>query len=97
MTVNIVNNITSNVNEKQSACAYSQLKRWDAQPVMEYHLYMYKITEKESKSLEVHKLRQLKKDRHAAINKALMDNAVELKIKQRYFVSNEAHIPNRYS
>ena len=63
--------------------------------VKEYHLYPnYRITEVENKSLKVHELCQLKKQRHAAINKALMENAPELKIEQRYFVSlptNEAH------
>ncbi len=33
MTVNMVNTIISNVNVKRSAYAYSQLKRWDAQPI----------------------------------------------------------------
>ena len=63
--------------------------------VKEYQLYPdYKITEKESKCLKVHELRQLKKERHGEINKALTDNTAELKIEQRYFVSlptNEAH------
>ena len=63
--------------------------------VKEYHLYPdYQITEEEKKSLKVHEIRQLKKERHAAINKVLMENGVKLKIQQRYFVSlptNEAH------
>ena len=63
--------------------------------VKEYHLYPdYRITEEENKSFKVHEIRQLKKERHAAINKALIDNAAELKTQQRYFVSlptNEAH------
>ena len=63
--------------------------------VKEYHLYPdYRITEEENKSLKVHEIRQLKKERHAAINKALIDNAAELRTQQRYFVSlptNEAH------
>ena len=99
MTVNMVNTIISNVNVKRSVCAYRQLKRWDApaahMTVKEYHLYPdYRITEEENKSLKVHEIRQLKKERHAAINKALIDNAAELKTQQRYFVSlptNEAH------
>ena len=72
--------------------------------VKEYHLYPdYKITGKESKCLKVHELRQLKKERHREINKALRDNTTELKIEQRYFVSlptNEAYEkvhPNRHS
>ena len=44
--------------------------------VKEYHLHPnYRITEVENKSLKVHELHQLKKQRHAAINKALMENA----------------------
>lgn len=62
--------------------------------VKEYHLYLdYRITE-ENKSLKVHELRQVKKERHAAINEALMSKESELKTEQRYFVSlpiNEAH------
>ena len=63
--------------------------------VKEYHLYPdYRITEEENKSLKVHELCQFKKERHAAINKALIGKASELKIEQRFFVSlptNEAH------
>ena len=63
--------------------------------VKEYHLYPdYKITEEENKSLKVHELRQLKKEKHAAINKALVGNTSELKTEQRYFVflpTNETH------
>ena len=56
--------------------------------VKEYHLYPdYRITEEENKSLKVHELRQFKKERHAAINKALMGKASEVKIEQRFFVS----------
>ena len=40
--------------------------------VKEYHLYPdYRITEEENKSLKIHEICQLKKERHAAINKAL--------------------------
>ena len=59
---------------------------------MKVHLYPdYRITEEENK---VHELRQLKKERHAVINKALMSKESELEIEQCYFVSlrtNEAH------
>ena len=62
--------------------------------VKEYHLYPeYRITG-ENKSLKVDDLLQLKNERHAAINKALTDNAAELKVQQRYFISlptNEDH------
>ena len=52
--------------------------------VKEYHLYPdYKITEAEAKSLKIHEIRQLKKDRHAEINKAIQDdNTSQLKIEQ---------------
>ena len=63
--------------------------------VKEYHLYPdYRITEKENMSLKVNELRQVKKERHAAINEALMSKESELKTEQHYFVSlptNEAH------
>ena len=62
--------------------------------VKEYHLYPdYRIIE-DNKSLKVHELRHLRKERHAVINKALMSKESELKTEQRYFVSlpkNEAH------
>ena len=65
---------TSRENKKPNVCAYSQPKKWDAQPtiVKEYYLYPdYKITEAEAKSLKIHEIQQLKKDRHAEINKAI--------------------------
>ena len=51
--------------------------------VKEYHLYPdYRITEEN----KVHELRQLKKERHAVINKALMSKEFELMTEKRYFV-----------
>ena len=94
MTANMVNSTTSNVNESQALVSTINKKdgmpsSYDSQGIPDY-----RITEEENKSLKVHELRQFKKERHAAINKALIGKASELKIEQRFFVSlptNEAH------
>ena len=62
--------------------------------VKEYHTYPeFKITEAES-TLKIHELRQLKKEKHAEINKILQSDTESLKFEQRYFISlptNAAH------